>query len=58
MNEAPKYKVTFTIQNKITKKEFVETMEGQYPDSLKTDMYKKYDRSRFKISFTLDRIDL
>ena len=58
MNEAPRYKVTFTITNKLTKKENIEVVEGQYLDVIKTDMYNKYDRSRFKISFTLDRIDL
>ena len=56
MNEAPRYKCDFEIIHHTTKKSIFESMEGQYLDFMKTEIYKKHDRRFNTIKMEIERI--
>lgn len=57
MNKPPRYRIKFKGTNYETKKVIEETLEGQYPDSMKTEFNKKCDRNFNEIEMEMNRID-
>ena len=56
LREPPRYRCDFKITNYNTKKVIEESIEDQYIDSIKTDIYKKHDRRFNKIEMEIERL--
>ncbi len=56
MTKPPKHRIKFNILNPRTKEEITRTLEGQYIDDIKTELYKEFDHRQYIIEMEFSEV--